>query len=67
VLQQDADANRLKYHVRHLTEEAVPILLAFEEHAEEESIPIPWLHACTEAVGGLVLDLCEAQNTAASR
>jgi hypothetical protein len=66
VLLQDADVNRLRFYAEKATEELVPILQAFEEHAEEH-IPLPWILSCTEMVGSLILDLCRAQETATSR
>ncbi|KAK7016173.1 hypothetical protein R3P38DRAFT_3321557 [Favolaschia claudopus] len=57
VLSQDADAKRLEFHAQHATKE----LKAFEAHAEEEHIPMPWVLDCTEAVGELICNLCQAQ------
>ncbi|KAJ7016857.1 hypothetical protein C8F04DRAFT_1280519 [Mycena alexandri] len=65
VLLQEADANRLQYHIENATTELFPILEAFEAHAAEEHIPIPWVLSCTEVVGSLVFDLCQAQEAAA--
>jgi hypothetical protein len=67
ILLQDADANRLQFHVENLTNELVPILQALEVHAEEENVPIPWIHSCTEHVGHLIVDLCAAQEAALIR
>jgi hypothetical protein len=67
VLLQDADANRLRYHAENTTEELVPILQAFEAHATEENIPLPWLYSCTEVVGRLILDLCQAHEVAVTK
>ncbi|KAJ7140650.1 hypothetical protein C8R44DRAFT_866356 [Mycena epipterygia] len=67
VLLQDTDANRLRFHAENATDELVPILEAFETHAAEEHIPLPWLHLCTEVVGGLIVDLCHPQEMAATK
>lgn len=67
VLVQDADSNRLKFHAENATQDLVPILQAFEDHAAEENIPLPWVHSCTEVVGQLIVDLCTAQETALER
>jgi hypothetical protein len=67
VLLEDPDTNRLRYHAENATEELVPILQAFETHAADENIPLPWLYSCTEVVGGLILDLCRAHEAAVSR
>ncbi|KAK6983899.1 hypothetical protein R3P38DRAFT_3333454 [Favolaschia claudopus] len=63
VLSQDADAKRLEFHAQHATKE----LKAFEAHAEEEHIPMPWVLDCTEAVGELICNLCQAQELASER
>lgn len=67
VLTEDADASRLRFHVETATQELVPILQAFEKHAAEEQIPMSWVLSCTEVVGNLIVDLCQAQETAVTR
>lgn len=64
VLQSEAESGRLKYHADTLTSDAVPILLAMEHHAEEEGLPVHWIHQLTESVGTLISHLCQAQETA---
>ncbi|KAK7015428.1 hypothetical protein R3P38DRAFT_3321660 [Favolaschia claudopus] len=67
VLSQDADAKRLEFHAQHATKELFPILKAFEAHAEDKHIPISWVLDCTEAVGELIFNLCQAQELASER
>jgi hypothetical protein len=67
LLQDDADANRLRFHADRATQELVPILQAFEKHAVEENIPISWILSCTEVIGNLIVDLCHAQEAAVTR
>jgi hypothetical protein len=67
VLRQDADLKRLQFHTDNATRELVAILQTFENHAAEEHIPLPWVHSCTEVVGALIVDLCQAQDSAMER
>ncbi|KAJ7434642.1 hypothetical protein B0H11DRAFT_2208152 [Mycena galericulata] len=46
VLTQEADSSRLRFHGNALTEEVIPLLVQMEIHAQEESIPVAWLHSC---------------------
>lgn len=64
---QEADCVRLKLHAERLTTDAVPILIALENHAENENVSLEWLYSCTECIGALVVKLCEAQETTRSR
>lgn len=64
---QEAESGRLKFHAESLTQDAVPILLALEEHAAEENIPVPWIHSLTTAVAGLIAQLCSAYETSMHR
>ena len=63
VLSQEAKPSRLRSHAERITLDAVPILLAMEEHLAEEHIPLPWLHSLTESVGLLIRQLCDAHES----
>lgn len=67
MLGQEAEANRLRYHSERLIEDAVPILLAMEEHAMQEGIPLEWLHSLTSLVGLLIAQLDKAHTTAVNQ
>ena len=67
VYHQEAKSGRLKFHAESLTQDAIPILLALEEHAAEENIPVPWIHSLTMAIAGLITQLCSAYETSAHR
>ncbi|KAJ7765056.1 hypothetical protein DFH07DRAFT_372533 [Mycena maculata] len=67
VLLQDADAKRLQFHAENTIDQLLPILKAFEDHAADENIPLPWVYSCTEAVGELIVNLCQAQETAIAK
>jgi hypothetical protein len=67
VLQNESESGRLKYHADTLTSDAVPILLAMEQHAGEEKLPVPWIHQLTNSVGTLIAQLCQAQESAKQR
>ncbi|KAJ8692156.1 hypothetical protein PTI98_009494 [Pleurotus ostreatus] len=64
LLGQEAEANRLRFHSERLIEDGVPILLAMEEHAMQEGIPLEWLHSITSSVGFLIAQLDRAHTTA---
>ncbi|KAF7358341.1 hypothetical protein MVEN_00883700 [Mycena venus] len=44
-----------------------PFSKLFESHATDEKIPLPWVYSCTEVIGGLILDLCEAHKVAVAQ
>jgi hypothetical protein len=63
-LWEEADPIRIKYHIEMLTDDTIPILVALESRAQEERLPLPWLHSCVEIIGGLIVRLCHAYETA---
>jgi hypothetical protein len=62
VLTQEAESNRLRFHAETLTEESIPLLSEMEAHAQEESIPIPWLHSCARLMAKLIYELLTASD-----
>lgn len=63
VLTQEADSSRLRFHANALTEEVIPLLAQMEIHAQEESIPVHWLHSCTRLTAELAIRLFTASDT----
>lgn len=57
------DAQRATYHHDLITGNAVPILLALESAAEEESIPKTWFEECVGMFGALLVQLREIKQT----
>src|SRR5262245_47137426 len=47
---EDAEVQRLSFHIDSLVNDCVALLEALEEQADLEGVPIPWLHSCAQAV-----------------
>ncbi|CAK5266042.1 unnamed protein product [Mycena citricolor] len=58
VLNRETDINQVRYHLKHVASNLVPILKAFEHHAVEEGIPMDWICSAAQAVGKLMKALC---------
>lgn len=63
-LRQELDAPRARIHVETLSQQAIPILLALENSAEDEGLPHSWLQDCAVAMGSLMASLQKAEVTA---
>lgn len=67
VMSQEADSSRLQYHADALTEDVIPLLVEMEVYAQQESIPIPWLHSCAISATELVFQLLTASETSGAQ
>jgi hypothetical protein len=67
VLSEEADSSRLRYHADVLTKDAIPLLAEMELHAQQEALPIPWLHLCARLVAELVVQFLEASETSSAK
>ncbi|KAF8574187.1 hypothetical protein K439DRAFT_1624509 [Ramaria rubella] len=53
LLSEDGDPLQLRHHTARIADNFVPILAALEA----EGLPCSWLEVCTEAMGGLMVEL----------
>jgi hypothetical protein len=67
LMSQEVDSSRLRYHADRLTEDAVPLLAEIEVHAQQEVIPVAWLHSCARLAAELVVQLLTASETSAAK
>lgn len=63
-LEGQGDVTRIHFHADRIMEEAIPILLAFEDLPEREQVPSSWLEKCSDYFGDLISRLSDAEMTA---
>lgn len=55
------DVHRLQFHQDILVNDALPLLLALEESADDEGLPRLWLEDCVSSFSDLLIQLCEIE------
>jgi len=62
--QENYDLYRIRFHGDSVANDAVPLLFTLEESAEEEGLPVSWVHDASHHYENLIIELAEAEKTA---
>jgi hypothetical protein len=62
--QENYDLYRIRFHGDSVANDAVPLLFTLEESAEEEGLPVSWVHDASHHYENLIVELAEAEKTA---
>jgi hypothetical protein len=62
--QENYDLYRIRFHGDSVANNAVPLLFTLEESAEEEGLPVSWVHDASHHYENLIVELAEAEKTA---
>jgi hypothetical protein len=62
--QENYDLYRIRYHAETIENDALPLLLALEATAEEESLPVSWVYDAGSQYEDLIVELAEAEKRA---
>ena len=62
--QENYSIHRLRFHAETVANDAVPLLFTLEEAAEQEGLPVSWVHDVGAQYEVLIIELAEAERTA---
>jgi hypothetical protein len=64
ISQGNYDLHRIRFHGDSVANEAVPLLFTLEAVAQDEGLPMSWVHDTSQYYEELIVELAEAEKTA---